>query len=68
MLLDDKLRHIKIFRSLSENKFELGGAKTEVVSTPSTGARDKTYKKDLEAKRGNYLMGFSLGSALFGKV
>lgn len=50
---------------MSKNKFQLGSAKTEVVrNTPPAGARGKTYRKDPEAKGGNYLIGRSLGCCL----
>lgn len=43
-LSKDKLKYIKIFLSLSEQKSELGSAKLEVVkSIPPTGARGKTF-------------------------
>lgn len=61
-MLQDKLKHIKNFKSLIErNRFQFGSTKVEVV-------RDTTYRspgkdlqrKGVETEKGNCLIGYGL--------
>lgn len=66
--LQDKLRHIKIFKSLIIHQFPWGSTKLKMVrGIPSTGAGKGFSRADADVKQGNYLVLYSLSGFLFGK-